>query len=101
MGEYYSNINGGKTMIELIQPHSDIIIMVCSIIFSVSLIPQVIYNFRNNTCGIPLTTSVPTAIGLYIMSTVYISNNWMYAATIGLLTAVMWTTILIQKLKYR
>jgi hypothetical protein len=87
-------------MLEIIKAYSDILIMLCSLVFSVSLIPTTLNNFRKKICEIPYKTSIPTASGLYLLVFVYMANGWQYSELVGLLSAIMWTIIALQRRQY-
>ena len=87
-------------MLESLQTHSDIILSVCSIIFSVSLFPTVYHNYKNKICEIPFETSLPTFLGMSMVTMVYIANDFQLATIIGSMTTLAWLTIAIQKHKY-
>ena len=87
-------------MLESLQVHSDIILSVCSIIFSLSLFPTVYYNYKNHLCEIPFSTSLPTFFGMSMVTMVYIANNFHLATIVGSMTTLAWLTIAVQKYKY-
>jgi len=87
-------------MLEILQPYSDIILSVCSIIFSISLFPTIYHNYKNHLCEIPFSTSLPTFFGMSMVTMVYIANDFELATIIGSITTLAWLTIAIQKHKY-
>lgn len=88
-------------MLNFIQPFSDQILMICSLVFGFSLIPQVWFNFKNKICGIPYKTSIPTAIFMFLVTLVYISNDFWLSTLMGSITTLLWITISIQRHKYK
>ena len=88
-------------MLETIKSNSDILIMLCSIAFTIALIPQVWFNFKNKICGIPYKTSIPTAIFMFLVTLVYISNDFWLSVIMGSMTTLLWVTISMQRYKYK
>ena len=79
----------------------DIIITICIIGFSYALIPQIYKGFKEKKGTIHLQTSIITPIGLYILSVIYITLNLFFSAIMMFINAILWTTLLIQKIKYK
>lgn len=84
-------------MLDFIQPYSDQLLMICSAVFAVSLIPQVIFNFRNSICEISYGTSVPTTVFMTIITLVYVANGFWLSVCMGSVTTLMWLIISIQR----
>jgi hypothetical protein len=84
-------------MFDFVQPYSDIIMMFCSIVFSISLIPVIYHNYRNKFCEIPYSTSFPTFFCMVLITVVYVSNGWILSSVTGLATMVCWLIILLQR----
>ena len=78
----------------------DIVISLVNIVFSISLIPQVIHGYKLKKGLITLKTSIPTTLGLYVMSFAFFSLKLYYSAALGALTATLWLILFIQKLRY-
>ena len=78
----------------------DLVIMVVVIVFTVSLIPQVHHGYKKKKGLITLATSVPTTIGLFVLSFVYSTLDLYLSAIISLFTAIIWLIMVIQRLKY-
>ena len=78
----------------------DLVISFVNIVFSISLIPQVIYGYKLKKGLITLKTSIPTTLGLYVMSFTFFSLKLYYSAALGALTATLWLILFIQKLRY-
>lgn len=79
----------------------DIVITSVSIIFSISLIPQIYYGFKEKSGAIHLQTSIPTFVGLYVMSFTYITLNLYYSAIMAFFTGTLWLALFIQRLIYK
>ncbi len=87
-------------MLDFIQPYSDQLLMICSFVFAISLIPQVLFNFKNKICEITYSASVSTTIFMFIITLVYISNNFWLSVVMGLMTTFAWFTIAVQRYIY-
>ena len=78
----------------------DSVITIVGIILSISLIPQVHHGFKEKTGPIKYQTSVPTFIGLYIISFAYITLSLYLSAASIFLTGTLWLILFIQRLIY-
>ena len=87
-------------VIEIIRDNSDLILTICSLSFSISLIPTLIYNWRHKLCEIPYSTSILTAFFLAIVTLVYISNGFFMSSIVGALTTIIWIGIAAQRYTY-
>lgn len=87
-------------MLEFIRPYSDIIITICSIMFTVSLLPQILINYHSKVCGISFASSIPTVIFMIVLVIVYIANNFWISVGTGLVTASIWGILAIQRYLY-
>lgn len=88
-------------MLDFIQPFSDQLLMICSLVFTISLVPQVLFNYKNKICEITYKTSVSTAIFVAVITLVYISNGFWLSTLTGTTTMILWSIMAIQKYKYR
>ena len=79
----------------------DITISICIIAFSYALIPQALIGFKKRKPLIAIQTSLITSVGMLILSATYITLNLFFSATMGLITTVLWTTLLIQGIIYK
>ena len=79
----------------------DIVITIVSIVFSLSLIPQIIHGFKTKTGPIRYQTSIPTFLGLLIISATYITLHLYFSALMCFLTGVMWLILCVQKITYQ
>lgn len=78
----------------------DIVLTVANIVFSISLLPQVFFGFKEKTGSIRLQTSIPTFLGLYAISFVYWTLALYFAATVSLITGTMWFLLFLQRVLY-
>ncbi|MCK5149643.1 hypothetical protein KAJ87_01845 [Candidatus Pacearchaeota archaeon] len=79
----------------------DIIITILAFCFSYALIPQVYHGFKEKKGTIHLQTSIITTIGVFTLSVTYITLGLFFSAIMMFINAVLWTTLLIQKIKYK
>ena len=87
-------------MLDFIQHFSDQLLMICSAVFTISLIPQVLFNYDHKLCEITYKTSISTAIFMAIITLVYISNGFWLSTITGATTMILWSIMAIQKYKY-
>ena len=78
----------------------DMIITFANVIFSAALVPQVIYGFRKRKGLVTLTTSGPTAFGLFALSITYYTLSLPYSTFVSFITGTLWLTIFLQRLVY-
>ena len=79
----------------------DIVITITIMAFSYALIPQIYQGFKQKKGLINLQTSSITAIGMYILTAIYLTLNLYFSAIIGEITAILWTILFFQKVKYK
>lgn len=78
----------------------DIVMATVGIVFSFSLVPQVIHGYKSKTGPIKWQTSVPTFVGIYIVCFVYITLSLYFAAITSFFTGTFWLVLWIQRLIY-
>jgi hypothetical protein len=78
----------------------DIVLTIISVAFGYSLIPQVIYGFRNRVGFITYQTGIITTIGLLLASIVNFTLNLYLSAITTSITAICWAFLLYQRVKY-
>jgi hypothetical protein len=78
----------------------DIAISIISIIFGISLVPQVYYGFRDKTGPIKFLTSVPTTLGLYGLSVIYLTLSLYFSSATAFVTGTLWLVLVIQRMVY-
>jgi len=79
----------------------DAVITIIMIAFSYALIPQVYQGFKQKKGFINLQTSIITSLGMYILTFTYITLELYFSATMGLINAILWTTLFFQKIIYK
>ena len=78
----------------------DIVIAVVSLVFSISLLPQIYHGFKTKTGPINYLTSVPTVVSLYVLVFVYLTLALYYAAATTFLTGSSWLLLFLQRWLY-
>ncbi|KKW41701.1 MAG: hypothetical protein UY92_C0014G0026 [Candidatus Magasanikbacteria bacterium GW2011_GWA2_56_11] len=78
----------------------DIALTAASVIFSISLLPQVYHGFKEKTGTIKFLTSVPTFIGLYAVSAIYWTLGLYFSAVVSFITGTLWFLLVCQRLRY-
>lgn len=79
----------------------DITISLANVLFSVSLIIQVYYGFKEKVGPIKYLTSIPTFVGLYTVSFVFVTLTLYLSAIISFLNGTLWLLLFIQRLIYK
>lgn len=79
----------------------DIVMTIVGVVFSVSLIPQAIHGYKNKAGSIQWQTSVPTFLGLYITTAVYLSLALYFSAFTAFFTGTLWLVLWIQRIIYK
>ncbi len=79
----------------------DITLTIVGIIFTLSLIPQVIEGYRKKNGAVSLLTSVPTTIGLAIIAYTYTTLHLYFSAVMITITGILWLLLWIQRIRYR
>jgi len=78
----------------------DIAIAFANIIMMISLLPQIIHSFERKKGHILLKTSIPTTLGLLIMTISFFTLQLYFSAVMGTLSVIAWFLLIIQKLIY-
>lgn len=78
----------------------DGVISVANVLFSVSLIFQAYYGFKEKTGPIKFQASVPTFVGLFAMSIAFWSLGLYSSAAISILNGTLWFVLFIQRILY-
>ncbi|MBD3329989.1 hypothetical protein GF354_00490 [Candidatus Peregrinibacteria bacterium] len=79
----------------------DAVITGANILFSISLIPQIHYGFKNKVGPIRYQTSIPTTLGLIAISIALFSLSLYLSTALTGLSAILWFTLFIQKVIYK
>lgn len=79
----------------------DLVLTFANIIFAVSLIPQVYKGFKTKTGPITPATSIPTSVGLYIITFAFYSLALYYSAILSFVNGTFWFILFLQRIIYR
>ncbi len=79
----------------------DAVMTIVGIVFSVSLLPQVIHGYKNKVGPIKWQTSVPTFLGVYAACVVYVSLKLYFSAITTFFTGTLWLVLWIQTIIYK
>lgn len=78
----------------------DVAIGIASIVFTVSLLPQLYSGFREKKGPIKPLTSVPTFLGLFAVSLAYFTLALYLSAVVCFLTGAIWLALFSQWAMY-
>ena len=87
-------------MLDFIANHADIIIAAVQTALTLDMLPTIWTQFRARASTVPLTSSVPTAIGLAVLGLVFFSTGLYLAATTVVVGSVMWSIVAGQRIGY-
>ncbi len=79
----------------------DMAIAGANVVFSLALIPQVFYGFKRKRGLMTIATSLPSFMGLYVMSIAFFTLSLHFAAVFSFINATFWLTFFIQRLVYK
>lgn len=79
----------------------DIVISIVNIMLLISLTPSLYESFKTKKITIPIFTSLPTAIGLYVMSIAFLTLDLYFSSIIVFLTATEWFILFIMRILYK
>jgi len=69
--------------------------------FGYALLPQIYQGFKQKKGLINLQISLITAVGMYILTFVYITLELYFSATISFVTGIIWIILFAQKIIYK
>ena len=78
----------------------DITIMICTILFGYSLIPQIYHGFKHKKGTITFQTSLIISIGLLIVAYTFFTLGMIASSLINVVMASFWGILLFQRIKY-
>jgi hypothetical protein len=78
----------------------DAVITIASIVFSISLLPQVDHGFRHKIITIKVATSLPTFLGLYAITFAYVTLALYFSAATAFITGTLWLVLFLQHFLY-
>ena len=78
----------------------DVTLTIVSIIFVVSLLPQIYHGYKNKIGSMSNLTSVPTFLALYVTAGVYFSLHLYFSTVMTFLTGTSWLVLFVQRWLY-
>ena len=75
----------------------DIIISICNLVFIPALFPMIFSPLSEKP---PLLSSIPTALGLYVMSFTFLSISLLFSTVVSFLSATAWLFLAVQRIKF-
>jgi len=79
----------------------DIALMIVNAVFAIALVPQILEGYRKKLGLIRLEASIPTALGMLVITIAYFSMNLILATIFALVLMILWTIIVVQRLVYK
>ena len=79
----------------------DIVMMIANSVFTLSLLPQVYYGFKEKRGFIKAETSMPTFICLYVVAFSLYTLSLLFSAIASTITATLWLILFIQRVMYQ
>lgn len=87
-------------MLEQISANADIIIATVQAALTLDMLPTIWTQFRARTSTVPLTSSMPTAIGLAVLGLVFFSTGLYIATATVIVGSAMWAIVAGQRIGY-
>lgn len=79
----------------------DIVITICNLVFSASLLPQIYLGFKQRQGFINHGTTVPTFSGIFILSLAYFSLDLNLSAIMAFISGIFWFTLFLQRVFFK
>ena len=87
-------------MLDFIANKADFIIAAVSVMMTADMLPTIWHQFRAKASTVPLTSSVPTSIGLGILGLVFFATGLYLATGTMLIGSMMWIAVSFQRIWY-
>ena len=87
-------------MLDFIADRADLIIAGVQTALTLDMLPTIWSQFRARASTVPLTSSVPTAVGLAVLGLVFFSTGLFIATGTVLVGSLMWTIVAAQRVGY-
>jgi len=87
-------------MLEQISANADIIIATVQTALTLDMLPTIWTQFRARASTVPLTSSVPTAVGLAVLGFVFFSMGLYIATATVIVGSAMWSVVAAQRVGY-
>lgn len=87
-------------MLDFIADRADFIIAGVQTALTLDMLPTIWSQFRARASTVPLTSSVPTAVGLAVLGLVFFSTGLFIATGTVLVGSLMWSVVAAQRVGY-
>ena len=87
-------------MIDFIVAHADLILALAGMSFIPSTAWTLIEQWRRRASTVPIMTSVPTAVALYLLVIVFTVLSLPFTALVDCITGSLWVAIAFQRFSY-
>ena len=87
-------------MLEQISDNADIIIAAVQTALTLDMLPTIWHQWRARASTVPLTSSVPTAVGLAVLALVFFSTGLYLATATVIVGSAMWSVVAGQRIGY-
>lgn len=87
-------------MLEEISANADIIIAGVQTTLTLDMLPTIWTQFRARASTVPLTSSLPTAVGLVVLGLVFFSTGLFIATGTVIVGSAMWSIVAAQRIVY-
>ncbi len=78
----------------------DVVITISGIVFSLSLFPQVYHGYKHKVGPITYHTSIPTFLGLFVISFAYYTLGLYFSSVVCFITGLVWFSLFVQRKMY-
>ena len=78
----------------------DMVITLVYVVFTMALVPQVYEGFRLRKGVISNATSIPTFVGLFVITYAFYTLGLYFSTIMSIVTGVLWLILFIQRLMY-
>ncbi len=87
-------------MLDFIADRADIIIAAVQTALTLDMLPTIWTQFRARASTVPLTSSVPTTVGLAVLGLVFFATGLYIATATVLVGSVAWAVVAAQRVRY-
>ena len=87
-------------MLDFISDRADLIIAGVQTALTLDMLPTIWTQFRARACTVPLTSSIPTAVGLSVLGLVFFATGLYIATATVLVGSAVWTVVAGQRIGY-
>ena len=97
MGYYQSK---KVKMLTFFSDNADLIIASVQMALTADMLPTLWHQVRAKTCSVPLTSSIPTSVGLAVLGLVFFASGMYVATSTVLLGSIVWGLVAAQRKWY-